>query len=211
LRGVKTPLIYKYLKPQNMSCDIIGGRTEQCKDAVSGLHAIYLINYGDLDMDALAQYGTVDNTDQIVAIQSDGITFSAFKFELKGNNSFEQTINSSRENGTTFFEQTLTVQLKRQDVKSTKNVKLISYGRPRIIVHARGDQFFLLGLDQGCDVSAGNISSGSALGDFNGYSLTFTGMEELPANFLNCTTEAELKLLLQNGAGGTGVCNIVTS
>ncbi len=194
-----------------MSCDIIGGRTEQCKDAVSGLHAIYLINYGDLDMDALAQYGTVDNTDQIVAIQSDGITFSAFKFELKGNNSFEQTINSSRENGTTFFEQTLTVQLKRQDVKSTKNVKLISYGRPRIIVHARGDQFFLLGLDQGCDVSAGNISSGSALGDFNGYSLTFTGMEELPANFLNCTTEAELKLLLQNGAGGTGVCNIVTS
>ena len=194
-----------------MSCDIIAGRTEQCKDAVSGLHAIYLVNYGDVDFQSLAQYGTGDNTDQIVAVQTDGITFSAYKFELKGNNSFEQAINSSRENGTTFFEQTLTVQLKRQDVKSTKNVKLISYGRPRIIVHARGDQFFLMGLDQGCDVSAGNISSGSALGDFNGYSLTFTGQEELPANFINCTNETELKLLLQNGAGGTGVCNIVTS
>ena len=194
-----------------MSCDIIGGRTEQCKDAVSGLHAIYLVNYGDVDFQSLAQYGTGDNTDQIVAVQTDGITFSAYKFELKGNNSFEQTINSSRENGTTFFEQTLTVQLKRQDVKSTKNIKLISYGRPRIIIHARGDQFFLMGLDQGCDVSAGNISSGSALGDFNGYSLTFTGMEELPANFINATNETELKLLLQNGAGGTGVCNIVTS
>lgn len=194
-----------------MSCDIIGGRTEQCKDAVSGLHAIYLVNYGDVDFQSLAQYGTGDNTDQIVAVQTDGITFSAYKFELKGNNSFEQTINSSRENGTTFFEQTLTVQLKRQDVKSTKNIKLISYGRPRIIIHARGDQFFLMGLDQGCDVSAGNISTGSALGDFNGYSLTFTGMEELPANFINATNETELKLLLQNGAGGTGVCNIVTS
>ena len=68
-----------------------------------------------------------------------------------------------------------------------------------------------MGLDQGCDVSAGNISSGNALGDFNGYSLTFTGMEELPANFINCTTEAELQTLLQNGAGGTGVCTIVTS
>ena len=105
----------------------------------------------------------------------------------------------------------MTVQLKRQDVKSTKNIKLISYGRPRIIVHARGDQFFLLGLDQGCDVTAGTISSGSALGDFNGYSLTFTAMEELPANFINCTNETELKLLLQNGAGGTGNCTIVTS
>jgi len=194
-----------------MSCDIISGRTEQCKDAVSGLHAIYLVNYGDLDFPSLNQYGTGDNTDQIVSVQSDGLSFSIYKFELKGNNSFEQTINSSRENGTTFFEQALTVQLKRQDVKSTKNVKLISYGRPRIIIHARGDQFFLMGLDQGCDVTAGTISSGSALGDFNGYSLTFTGMEELPANFINCTNETELKLLLQNGAGGTGNCTIVTS
>ena len=94
-----------------MSCDIIGGRTEQCKDAVSGLHAIYLVNYGDLDFPSLNQYGTSDNTDQIVAVQSDGLTFSIYKFELKGANSFEQTINSSRENGTTFFEQSLPVQL----------------------------------------------------------------------------------------------------
>jgi hypothetical protein len=194
-----------------MSCDIIGGRTEQCKDAVSGLHAVYLINYGDLDLPSLNQYGTGDNTDQIVSVLSDGLTFNIYKFELKGANSFEQTINSSRENGTTFFEQTLSIQLKRQDVKSTKNVKLISYGRPRIIVHARGDQFFLMGLDQGCDVTAGTISSGSALGDYNGYSLTFTAQEEIPANFINATTEAELKLLLQNGAGGTGSCTIVTS
>tara|TARA_R100001510_G_C7546694_1_gene132048 strand:- start:101 stop:685 length:585 start_codon:yes stop_codon:yes gene_type:complete len=194
-----------------MSCDIIAGRTEQCKDSVSGIHNIYMVNYGDVDFTALNQYGTGDNTDQIVSVLTDGLTFSIYKFELKGANSFEQAINSSRENGTTFFEQTLTVQLKRQDVKSTKNVKLISYGRPRIIVHTRGDQYFLMGLDQGCDVSAGSISSGSALGDFNGYSLTFTAMEELPANFINCTTEEELKLLLQNGAGGTGSCTIVTS
>tara|TARA_R110002020_G_scaffold240377_1_gene453254 strand:+ start:27902 stop:28486 length:585 start_codon:yes stop_codon:yes gene_type:complete len=194
-----------------MSCDIIGGRTEQCKSAVSGLHGIYLVNYDDLDFDGLAQYGTGDNTDQIVSILSDGLAFSIYKFELKGTNSFEQSINSSRENGTTFFEQTLSVQLKRQDVKSTKNVKLMSYGRPRIIVHARGDQYFLMGLDQGCDVTSGNISSGSDLGDFNGYSLTFVAREELPANWINATTEAELKTLLQNGAGGTGICTIVTS
>ena len=177
-----------------MSCDIIGGRTEQCKDAVSGIHAIYLINYGDLDFPAATTYGTSENTDQITAIAAGSINL--YKFELKGNNSFEQTINSSRENGTTWFEQTLTVQLKRQDVKTTKNVKLISYGRPRIIIHARGDQWFLMGLDQGCDVTAGNISSGSALGDFNGYGLTFTAQEELPANFINCTTVSELDTLM---------------
>jgi hypothetical protein len=63
------------------------------------------------------------------------------------------------------------------------------------------DQFFLMGLDQGADVSAGEISSGAALGDFNGYSLTFTAQEELPANFLLATSEAELATLFASSAG----------
>jgi hypothetical protein len=42
------------------------------------------------------------------------------------------------------------------------------------------------------DVTTGTISNGAALGDFNGYSLTFVGQEKIPANFLDCSTEAEL-------------------
>ncbi len=71
------------------------------------------------------------------------------------------------------------------------------------------DQFFLMGLDQGADVSAGEISSGAALGDFNGYSLTFTAMEELPANFIDVNTEAELATAFAD-AGATDAV-IVTS
>ena len=62
------------------------------------------------------------------------------------------------------------------------------------------DQFFIMGLDQGADVSAGEISSGAALGDFNGYSLTFTAQEELPANFINVTTEAALATAFADGS-----------
>jgi len=36
------------------------------------------------------------------------------KYELKGNSSFEQTITSSRENGTTFLEQVLNLTLEKQ-------------------------------------------------------------------------------------------------
>jgi hypothetical protein len=107
-----------------------------------------------------------------------------FKYELKGANSFETTINSSRENGTTFFEQTLTVQFKKQDIATHKNIKMLAYGRPRIVVRSMTDQFFLMGLDQGADVTAGTISSGSALGDFNGYGLTFTAQEGKPCELL---------------------------
>ena len=34
------------------------------------------------------------------------------------------------------------------------------------------------------DVSAGTIVTGTALGDMSGYTLTLTGMERTPANFL---------------------------
>jgi hypothetical protein len=71
------------------------------------------------------------------------------------------------------------------------------------------DQFFLMGLTQGADVTSGTVSSGSALGDFNGYNLTFEAMEVSPANFLNVTDEAGLKTLFEDGAGLDA--NIITS
>ena len=189
-----------------MACDITAGRIEQCKDSVSGLKTMYLINYDDLNSDSptYVTYGTGDNVDEITDwIPVDDTTqLTLYKFELKSTaNSFTTAINSSRDNGTTFFEQTLVAALKRQDVVTHKNVKLLAYGRPRIIVRTMTDQFFLMGLDQGADVSAGEISSGAALGDFNGYSLTFTAQEELPANFLLASSEAALKTLFNNSAG----------
>ena len=176
-----------------MACDIANGRVEPCKDAVGGLDAIYLINYGDYAATDLTYDGT--NTDMITDINS---VSNVYKFELKGANSFEQTINSNRENGTTFVEQVLTVTLKKQDAATHKLVKLLAYGRPHVIVRNRNGQYFLAGLERGMDMTSGTISNGTALGDLSGYTLTFTGTENIPANFLNCSTEAGLATLLSS-------------
>ena len=182
-----------------MSCDITNGRIEQCKDSVSGLKAIYFINFDDLDSDNVAYDAT--NTDVIDTWQP-AAALSIYKYELKSTaNSFTTSINSSRDNGTTFFEQTLVANLKRQDFTTHKNVKLLAYGRPRIVVRTMTDQFFLMGLDQGADMASGQISSGSELGSFNGYeSLTFVAAEEVPANFINVSTEAALATAFADGA-----------
>ena len=190
-----------------MSCDIANGRLEACKDAISGLLNIYFANYGDLSTGDITYSGTAGEEDVINAWQP-ASQLSLYKYELKGGNGFEQTIQTSRDNGTTFFEQVLTVQLKKQDIATHKNVKLLAYGRPRIVVETRDHQFFLAGLDQGCDVTAGTVSSGTAMGDFNGYNLTFTAMEKIPANFLDCSDEAGLASLFNDG---TDDALIVTS
>ena len=186
-----------------MSCDIANGRLEACKEGVSGLDAIYIINYGTYNPDPVAlggdvtYSGTVGEEDLITEIAS---VATVYKYELKGANSFEQAIQSSRDNGTTFFEQTLTVQLKKQDIATHKTIKLLAYGRPNIIVRTRANDFFIAGLQRGCDVTAGTVSSGTAMGDFNGYSLTFMGMENVPANFLNCSSETDLLTTVLDGA-----------
>ena len=47
-----------------------------------------------------------------------------------------------------------------------------------------------MGLQNGADVSGGTIVTGAAMGDLSGYTLTFSGMEKVPANFLaNTITE----------------------
>ena len=185
-----------------MSCDITAGHIESCKDSVSGLKSIFIINYDKVNSDAVTYSVTAGEEDVIDTwVPIDTVTaLNLYKFELKSTtNSFTTAIESSRDNGTTFFSQTLVAALKRQDAVTTKNVKLLAYGRPRIVVRTMTDQFFLMGLDQGADVSAGEISSGAALGDFNGYSLTFLAQEEMPANFINCTTEAQLAAVFNNG------------
>lgn len=183
-----------------MACLISHGRTEQCKDSISGIQAIYFINFGDFNPDPVAGGGdvtydtTVGYEDQITAIG--GSISNIYKFELKGQNGFDTTVNTSRDNGTTFFTQTLTVQLKRQDPVFHKQFKILAYGRPHIVVRTNGNQFFLAGLYRGCDATAGSVNSGVAYGDFNGYQLTFEAMEEKPANFLDCATEGDLVTLL---------------
>ena len=185
-----------------MSCDITSGHIESCKDSVSGLKSIFIINYDKVNSDAVTYSVTAGEEDVIDTwVPIDTVTaLNLYKFELKSTtNSFTTAIESSRDNGTTFFSQTLVAAIKRQDAVTTKQVKILSYGRPRIIIRTMTDQFFLMGLDQGADVSAGEISTGAALGDFNGYSLTFLAQEEMPANFINCTTEAQLAAVFNNG------------
>ena len=174
-----------------MSCDITLGRKEPCKDSVGGIDAVYFINYDGL----LATEAVYDATDTDL-IDSFGTTVrQLYKFDLKGENSLAQAITSDRNAGTTFFEQVLEMQLKKQDVKTHKEVKLLAWGRPYIIVRNRNNQFQILGLERGMEVTGGSVMTGANMGDRSGYDLSFTGQEDVPANFLDCATEAALLAL----------------
>ena len=164
-----------------MACDLTHGRLEVCKEFVGGIKAVYFIPYGAL---GAITYGTTDASDRITTIAG---TLSLYKYELKGANSFEQTITSSRENGTTFAEQTLTFTIKGLDATTTKQMKLLAWGRPHVVIKTNANNFFIAGLEHGMDVTTGLIANGTAMGDLNGYTFTLVGQEAIPANHLLVT------------------------
>jgi len=163
-----------------MACDISLGRNEPCKDSIAGLQAVYFINYNTGSF-------TVNANDVITAFPS-GTT--AYKYELKGTNGYTETVNTSRDNGTTFFSQELSLQLKKLEATMTKEFKLLAYGRPKIVVWTRQGDALLVGKEYGADMTGGTITTGTAYGDLYGYTAVFTGQEPLPANFLSGSTSS---------------------
>lgn len=163
-----------------MACNLSAGRNEVCKDSIGGLTAVYFLNYTTGSF-------TKNGSGEITAVPSGSVVY---KYELKGNSSYTETVNSSRDNGTTFFSQELTLNLKKLTNEMTTQLKLMAYGRPQIFVQTMQGDTLLVGEREGADVTAGTIQTGAALGDLYGYSVTLTGQEPLPAAFVSGSTFA---------------------
>lgn len=157
-----------------MACAITNGRSLPCKSAVGGLKNIYFGPYSDVTAALTDSSGTITLDD----------SESFYKYEIKGNSSLETAINSSRENGTTFYESTLNVTFTFLDVATQEQIKLLAHGRPQIVVEDYNGNGFLVGKDHGAEVTGGTIVTGAAMGDLSGFTLTLTAQETAPPFFV---------------------------
>lgn len=164
-----------------MACNLTSGRNEVCKESVGGISGVYFVNFtGSL---ANATNGEAD-----ALIESLPAGLTAYFYDLKGTSAYTETVNTSRENGTTFFSQELTLNLKKLTNEMTTQLKLMAYGRPQIFVHTLNGDTLLVGQREGADLTSGTIQTGAALGDLYGYSAVFQGLEQFPASFVSGST-----------------------
>jgi hypothetical protein len=163
-----------------MACNITTGRQLPCKDATGGIQAVYFLNYNQVG------FAPTSSADDVIT----GLgSVTAYKYAVKGaNNNLQNNINSSRDNGTTFFEQVVNVQLTKLDATSSKELKLLAYGRPQIVVHTYEGDAFVCGINNGMELTAGSLQTGTAMGDLYGYTATFTGQEQLYSQFISGST-----------------------
>jgi len=165
-----------------MSCNLTSGRIVPCKNKSGSLKTVYFADFGTL--------GTVTESAGLISAFSGTPDF--YQFDVRGTSNLDTTVTSSRENGTTFYTQTLTLQLQYYDRATSEQIKLLAVGRPHIVVVDADDNYLLVGRVNGGELTTGNFTVGANMGDFNGFNLTFEALETAPPDFVTSTVVTAL-------------------
>jgi hypothetical protein len=166
-----------------MACQLTTGRSVPCKSAFGGIKEVRFADFGSIASITIA-------STTLEATIVDAGTPSWFAYPVKGNSSLETAVTSSRENGTTFYTQTLTLTLPFLDAKTNAELYQIAISRPNVIVIDYYGNSFLCGLENGMEVTGGTIVTGAAAGDLSGFTLTMEGMEANAPWFLAALPDA---------------------
>jgi len=164
-----------------MACDITRGRLIDCKDTIGGLKAIYICKAYNNNIERVATIANTEMTDAGFATWSAQVAAKTivFKYDLVPSlSSMTVTVNSDNANGTTFFGQALSVTLQKIDHDMTNELRLMAYSRSQIFVQDANDNVFLLGINNGCNVSGGTVITGVGKGDLNGYTIEWAAEEK---------------------------------
>ena len=162
-----------------MACILTTGRKLPCKSAFGGIKKILFADYGTIDSIA------VDSSTKEATITNGTPAPAWMEYDVKGASSLETSVTSSRENGTTFYTQTLNLTLTYLDAKTQAELQILAVGRPYIVVQDYYGNNFLCGLENGMECTGGTVVTGAAAGDMSGFTLTFEGMEETAPYFLD--------------------------
>jgi len=172
------------------TCDITSGFTLGCRDNTGGITNLYILS------------GSITTVDTASEGLISGITGSGefFKFELfRQTSDFSEAITSTPENGTVFYEQTVNAVFFKLQSATRNQVKVLAQNPDlKVIVETNNGtvdgvgRYWLLGQDRGMQLLSGTGATGTAFGDLNGYTLTFTGQEPNPASEISGSLAAAM-------------------
>tara|TARA_R110000782_G_scaffold14658_2_gene43536 strand:+ start:531 stop:1049 length:519 start_codon:yes stop_codon:yes gene_type:complete len=158
-----------------MSCPLTTGFTLDCKDAIGGIKSVRFTT--------LAEFEALTPT-YTAGVASFGAASQVFyKYELdKEESSFSDDPTPGANKGTLYYVPMVMFILSKLDVAKRNEIQLLAKNRIVAIIETREatPSYWCIGQSNGLDLSAGVGASGTAAGDLNGYTLTFTGMEADP-------------------------------
>ena len=178
-----------------MACNLSTGRTEPCKQYIGGIDYIYLFKWSEVDFDNMSNLQSEDTT-MAAYVKRGGGTLTAYKYDLKGANSFEITSTVSQETAGKVYDQSITVTLKGLDVASvTAFNELMSEKTVAFVRERNTNDYYFFGAINGM-TNNGVFSSGQAAADLSGTTFTMTGQERLPYRRIGVSALSSLNIAI---------------
>jgi len=161
-----------------MACNLTAGIQLGCRDNTGGLKTLWITDYTNVTSI------TSSTGDTITALSGTG-TFYEFQL-IRTSSQLTETVNASLENGTVFYQGEVVTYFNKLGQDKRNILKTLAQSqRLAIVAEDNNGQFFYLGQTYGCFISAGTSVTGKALGDANGYNMTFQYLEPNPMNQLS--------------------------
>jgi len=159
------------------SCYVTSNVCKGCRDSVGGIKQVYIV--------AGCVTGVTENGDQeILTVGATGGTVYTFQVE-KNTSNFVETIQASLENGTTVYNQLLSLVFLKLQQSTRNQIKLLAQNTNlKVFVETNDGTIFYLGEEFGLAINGGTAESGTAFADRNGYTITMEGFERVPAKQL---------------------------
>ena len=167
-----------------MSCSLTTGYALGCRDSVGGIKAIYV--------QAFNATGSVNTNGSGTVTGFTGYSASGFfEYDLtKATSSLTETLTASTENGTLFYAPEITFTINKLQVLVRNELRLLARNRTIVIVQDNNSKYWVLGADNGMEVTAGTAGTGTAFGDRSGFDITLSGMETNPLLLILSSTFA---------------------
>ena len=167
-----------------MSCILANGIALGCKDSLGGIKEVYI---GSTNSTTVFTYDADDVIDSATAAPN------FFTFEQRNEQGeFVQTGQHSVENGTNFWEQSVSLIFTKNDAEDRNTLMLLAQSTLMIIVLDQNGKYWVVGQENGADLTASTQSAGKAYGDLNGTTVSFMGKESSPAREMDAATFATL-------------------
>lgn len=146
---------------------------KNCENNSGGINRIFIADYANAS--SITTSGTPAEVTGITMA-----TASFYEFATNKNVcNFTEEVNIDMTNGTTFFNQVVTLVLNRRETAKRDAIEKLIAGQKQllIIVLDSNGLYWLFGKEEGSYVTAITGGSGTSKSDANSYTITFTAME----------------------------------
>jgi hypothetical protein len=149
---------------------ITQGYSKSCRDSQGGVAKVWIVAHADID-----SYTEASGVMTALTLDAGKVLY-LYEQELNTASAVE-TVTASRTNGTTFWDQTVTLVLHKRSASVSYQIRALAHQDVVIIVQEQTGTNFVFGIKNGLALDPSESTSGVNMGDTNGYTLVFKGME----------------------------------